>query len=283
MPRHSVYQYMVKQIQQKRMLSISVCSGPRSRSSMKADSDGHESAVQFMGFLRKDEDTLTEVTRSLAKKDKAFIQEMFTTRVDEWTPLHACTLRGARKLVKIALKAGVNPNLEMGVPDGLPGRCSPLHLAAYRGDVSIIQLLIQYGANLEKRDSKNYTPLHYAVLKRNTLAARKLLKFGADASVLTLEERMFYKDDIDSKSSGVLCVPVKATSKTNSKFSDVPSSNSKHSGTSASSSKYPEVGSSNSKYSSVSATNSKYPGVSSSKYAGVGAASSKDRSRSKVS
>ncbi|KAH9491922.1 hypothetical protein Btru_026760 [Bulinus truncatus] len=267
-----------------RMLSINVCASVKSP--MKTDSDAQAAAVQFMGQLRKNEDTLVEVTKSLAKKDKGFIQAMFTTPVGEWTPMHACTLRGARKLMKIALKAGVDPNLEMGIPDGLPGRCSPLHLAAYRGDVSIIQLLVQYEADLEKRDSKNYTPLHYAVLKRNTLAARKLLKFGADASGLTLEERMFYKDDIDSRSSGILCVPVKASSsssKTNSnKYSDSGASNSKQSGGDATSLN-PRYHSKSSRYGGVGASNSKQSGVSGSKYAGVSASSSKDKSRVKIS
>lgn len=202
---------MVKLVQPVPMLSLSVFgnfSAP-----MKPSSDARAEAVTFMGLLRRNEDTLVEKTKSLAKRDKLFIQEMFTSLVGEWTPIHACTLRGARKLVKIALKAGVDPNIEMGLPDGLPGRCTPLHLAAYRGDVSILQLLLQHGAELEKRDSKNHTPLHYAILRRNTLAARKLLKHGADASHLTLEERMFYKDDIDSRGSGMLCVPVKATPK----------------------------------------------------------------------
>ncbi|XP_059141775.1 ankyrin repeat and protein kinase domain-containing protein 1-like [Physella acuta] len=193
------------------MLSLAV--NTNFRGPMKSVSDSQSEAVTFMGLLRKNEETLVERTKSLVKRDKAFIQEMFTSLVGEWTPMHACTLRGARKLVKVALKAGVDPNIEMGMPDGLPGRCSPLHLAAYRGDVSILQLLLQHGANIEKRDSTNHTPLHYAVLRRNTLAARKLLKHGADASELTLEERMFYRDDIDNRGNGMLCVPVKATPK----------------------------------------------------------------------
>ncbi|RUS73344.1 hypothetical protein EGW08_018896 [Elysia chlorotica] len=97
----------------------------------------------------------------------------------------------------------------MGVPEGLPGRCAPLHLAAYRGDVSILQLLVQNGAQLDKRDNLNRTPLYYAVQRRNTLAARKLIKYGADFSALSQDERDFFKEDISKRgTAAVLCIPV---------------------------------------------------------------------------
>ena len=176
---------------------------------MKSPCDARSEAVTFLGLLRHEEDRLVERTKQLVRRDRAFIQEVFTSLVDEWTPLHACTLRGARKLVKVALKAGVDPDLEMGVPEGLPGRCAPLHLAAYRGDVSILQLLVQHGAHLDKRDNLNRTALYYAVQRRNTLAARKLIKYGADFSALSADERDFFKEDISRRgTAAVLCIPV---------------------------------------------------------------------------
>ncbi|GFN87372.1 GA-binding protein subunit beta-2 [Plakobranchus ocellatus] len=176
---------------------------------MKSPCDARSEAVTFLGLLRHEEDRLVERTKELVRRDRAFIQEVFTCMVDEWTPLHACTLRGARKLVKVALKAGVDPDLEMGVPEGLPGRCAPLHLAAYRGDVSILQLLVQHGAHLDKHDDLNRTPLYYAVQRRNTLAARKLIKYGADFSALSADERDFFKEDISKRgTAAVLCIPV---------------------------------------------------------------------------
>ncbi|KAL8593792.1 hypothetical protein ACOMHN_041266 [Nucella lapillus] len=165
-------------------------------------------AVTFLGLLRHNEDHLAAKTKQLMKRDRCFVRELFSARVDEWTPLHACTLRGARKLLKMALKSGVNPDLEMGSPEGLPGRCSPLHLAAYRGDVSLIQILVQNGASLNLRDSTQRAPLHYAASKKNVLAVKKLIKYGADVSELTAEQRVFYKGDIEKRPSSLLCIPV---------------------------------------------------------------------------
>ena len=193
------------------MLSLSVFGNFTIRKPMTSGSvsDARCEAVTFLGLLRHNEDRLVERTKALVKRDRPFIHDVFTSLVDDWTPLHACTLRGSRKLVKVALKAGVDPNLEMGNPDGLPGRCTPLHLAAYRGDVAILQLLVSHGAAVDKRDGENHTPLHYAADKSNTLAARKLLKYGADPIELSQEQALFYQADIpkSSKSANLLCIP----------------------------------------------------------------------------
>ncbi|KAL8589557.1 hypothetical protein ACOMHN_015942 [Nucella lapillus] len=167
-------------------------------------------AVTFLGLLRHNENQLVERTKQLLKRDRHVAQLMFCTLVDQWTPVHACTLRGARKLLKMALKWGVSPDLEMGEPEGLPGRCSPLHLAAYRGDVSLLQVLVQGGATLSKRDGALRTPLFYAASSHNTLAARKLIKYRADPSDLTPEQRAFYKEDIDRRPASILCMPVQS-------------------------------------------------------------------------
>ncbi|KAK7478656.1 hypothetical protein BaRGS_00030119 [Batillaria attramentaria] len=190
------------------MLSLSIFGNPGS-SSMKAPTDARKEAVTFLGLLRHNEDHLVERTKQLLKKDRRLIQDMFTSLIDEWTPLHACTLRGARKLVKMAMKAGVHPDLEMGLPEGLPGRCTPLHLAAYRGDVSIIQLLVQNNASLNARDSTNRTPLYYAASRNNTFAARKLIKYGAEISDLTHEQRVYYKEDIEREDNSGLYFCIK--------------------------------------------------------------------------
>lgn len=192
---------------QKTSLIVSSVIGGRTSRPMKPSGEAKREAMAFLGLLRHNEDLLVVQTKHLLKKNRQLVHDVFTTKVDEWTPLHACTLRGARKLVKIAMKAGVNPNLEMGLPDGLPGRCTPLHLAAYRGDVSIIQLLLQHGAAVNRLDSTNRSPLFYAASKNNTFAAKKLIKHGAEVKDLTYEQLVFYSEVIERRPPSFLCIP----------------------------------------------------------------------------
>ena len=147
--------------------------------SMNKD-DKQQDARTLLGLLRRDEDSLNDAGKQLVKQDRDYARAVFTNVVDGWTPFHAFVLRGARKMVKLCLKANVDVNLTMGSPDGLPGGCSALHLAAHRGDVSIISLLISNGANLDLRDDSNTTPVVYASRANNTLAVKTLQRAGAD-------------------------------------------------------------------------------------------------------
>ncbi|KAF3443063.1 hypothetical protein FNV43_RR16984 [Rhamnella rubrinervis] len=60
-----------------------------------------------------------------------------------------------------------------------PKGCSLLHLACQTADVGMVELLLQYGANINVADSKGQTPLHYCVMKGNHAVAKMLLMRGA--------------------------------------------------------------------------------------------------------
>ena len=56
-----------------------------------------------------------------------------------------------------------------------------LHMAARRGDVAAIRLLLQAGADIEAPAGVNdWTPLQHAIHKRRTASAKVLLEAGAD-------------------------------------------------------------------------------------------------------
>ncbi|NWZ17001.1 ANR52 phosphatase, partial [Agelaius phoeniceus] len=66
-------------------------------------------------------------------------------------------------------------------------RRTPLHAAAYIGDVAILELLILSGANVNAKDTVWLTPLHRAAASRHEPATPQkalqlLLKHSADAN-----------------------------------------------------------------------------------------------------
>lgn len=153
-----------------------------SSSSPMTDDDPSRDATAMIGLLKYDEEKLEEQTKVLVKNRKDYARRVFSTNVDNWTPFHAFALKGCRKLVKFALRVGVDVNLQMGEPEGVPGKCAALHLAAHRGDVSIIEVLLQNGANINQLDSSDKTPIYYASRSNNTLAVKTLKRAGADTS-----------------------------------------------------------------------------------------------------
>ncbi|KAK3018170.1 hypothetical protein RJ639_003840 [Escallonia herrerae] len=58
--------------------------------------------------------------------------------------------------------------------------CSLLHLACETADIGMLELLLQYGANVNAPDSRGQMPLHHCILKGKATLAKLLLTRGAD-------------------------------------------------------------------------------------------------------
>jgi len=89
------------------------------------------------------------------------------------TPLYSvaneCSLPGAACVVRTLVQAGARVDANAGVK-----RCTPLHMAARRGNCEIAQALLDCGADPHARDSRGDTPLRRAVNCRKSEVARLL-------------------------------------------------------------------------------------------------------------
>ncbi|XP_077250439.1 ADP-ribosylation factor GTPase-activating protein AGD3-like [Tasmannia lanceolata] len=65
--------------------------------------------------------------------------------------------------------------------------CSLLHLACQTSDIGMIELLLQYGANINATDSKGQTPLHHSIIRGRTVFSKLLLSRGADTQAADKE------------------------------------------------------------------------------------------------
>jgi len=52
--------------------------------------------------------------------------------------------------------------LNKRIPVYVVGGHTPLHMAAERGELDCVKLLVEHGANMGARDFNNYTPFHLA-------------------------------------------------------------------------------------------------------------------------
>jgi len=131
------------------------------------------------------------------------------------TLLHVLAGQGRLAMVELLLQMGADPNAQnhsgqtplYWVGNGSPGvygaevvhvlarhganvnaqeklkHCTPLHMAARRGNVQVAAALLNCGANLEARDKLGDTPLHRAIKCGKTEMVAFLLERGAHAQV----------------------------------------------------------------------------------------------------
>ncbi|CAA0815514.1 ADP-ribosylation factor GTPase-activating protein AGD3 [Striga hermonthica] len=76
--------------------------------------------------------------------------------------------------------------------------CSLLHLACETADIGMIELLLQYGANVNATDSRSLTPLHRCIIRGKTTFAKLLLTRGADPRALDEQGRTPFQLAVDS-------------------------------------------------------------------------------------
>lgn len=91
------------------------------------------------------------------------------------TPLHVAVVQGSVPLAKILISKGANleaPSEDRGA--------RATHLAANFGELEMLNLLLDAGADIEARDQKGQTPLLLAAATNNTEVVKVLLDRGAD-------------------------------------------------------------------------------------------------------
>lgn len=93
------------------------------------------------------------------------------------TPLHLAAYTNQISMVQLLLKAKADVNSHDFV--GL----TPLHLAVRRNYTEIAQLLIENGAQIDSGTLLHDTPLHCAVFNNHLEMAQLLLKYGAKADL----------------------------------------------------------------------------------------------------
>lgn len=108
--------------------------------------------------------------------------------VNAHSPLNA-TNRAGHTALRAAVETGVGPNVELLLKAGAQLKIGSetetlIHVAAERGSVEIINILLQHGLKLDARDSKGRTPFMLAVDAKQWGAMNLLLAKGSDINTV---------------------------------------------------------------------------------------------------
>ena len=91
------------------------------------------------------------------------------------SPLHSASRRGHADVVELLLQYGADVDIEEAET-----LWTPLHFAAQNGELEICRLLLEYGATIDKTTNQQETPLHVTSRSGNLEIARFLIEQGAD-------------------------------------------------------------------------------------------------------
>ena len=117
-------------------------------------------------------------------------------------------LGGSRRTVyfdseaaKWAMDNGANPNVLYGPDSNV--KYAPLHAASKIGDTEHVHLLINYGADVNIKDTLNCTPLHWACYWMRPEIVKILLDSDADPNIKNVDGKTPYDVIAATEKSGL--------------------------------------------------------------------------------
>lgn len=120
------------------------------------------------------------------KELKAHLFEMETHQ--SWignrtlSPLHIAAYYGQVEICTFLLEQGITPD----VTDPYTSK-TPLHIAAYSGHLEVVKILKKFHATLDIQDSIFTTPMHYAAMKKN----KDLILFFLENNIKASSQSLF--------------------------------------------------------------------------------------------
>lgn len=97
-----------------------------------------------------------------------------------YNALHLAILSSNITLISYIILRCVVGDRSIYIDDADLINCTPLHWAAYQGDILSVNILLQYGADVSKVDKNLMTPLHWAFIRGSKYVLAALEEAGSD-------------------------------------------------------------------------------------------------------
>ncbi|KAM7123377.1 transient receptor potential cation channel subfamily A member 1 isoform 2-T2 [Ciconia maguari] len=102
-------------------------------------------------------------------------------------PIHAAAFSGAKTCMEILLKKGeeLGHSAKTHINFTNNGKCSPLHLAVQSGDLEMIKMCIEFGAQIDLKQNEKCTALHFAATQGATEIVKLMMSsYAGEESII---------------------------------------------------------------------------------------------------
>uniref|UniRef100_A0A8C3MU18 Transient receptor potential cation channel subfamily A member 1 n=1 Tax=Geospiza parvula TaxID=87175 RepID=A0A8C3MU18_GEOPR len=102
-------------------------------------------------------------------------------------PIHAAAFSGAKTCLEILLKKGeeLGHSAKTHINFTNNGKCSPLHLAVQSGDLEMIKMCIEFGAQIDLKQNEKCTALHFAATQGATEIVKLMMSsYAGEESII---------------------------------------------------------------------------------------------------
>ncbi|XP_042320382.1 LOW QUALITY PROTEIN: transient receptor potential cation channel subfamily A member 1 [Sceloporus undulatus] len=102
-------------------------------------------------------------------------------------PVHAAAFSGAKTCMEILIKRGeelgYSPENHINFTNN--GKCTPLHLAVQSGDLEMIKMCLEYGAQIDMKQNDKCTALHFAATQGATAILKLMMSsYSGDEPII---------------------------------------------------------------------------------------------------
>ena len=101
--------------------------------------------------------------------------------------LWECAQKGYKKLLQFILSCGTDVNAFIWVPENLQEKCTLLHIASLRGQIEVVRLLLDSGADVNIPNANNDTVLHFAARSGNADIIKLILDKGMSVNLTSTQ------------------------------------------------------------------------------------------------
>ncbi|CAK8579096.1 unnamed protein product [Lathyrus sativus] len=147
----------------------------------------HAKYAEKIFICRTEKNSVQQILKSICANDKKAVYQHIVKSDMDINAISRQAFTGGSFNAASLINFNSSSESENQLIEDIQNGSSVLHLACLASDAGMVDLLLQYGADINACDSRGRTPLHYCITRGKPAAAKVLLVRGANPHVADKE------------------------------------------------------------------------------------------------